>query len=366
MKNSIRILSDLFAVGFILTAAAFPSCNKIPVASQQGMLVWSFAPLAQTRAMLALPDTDDFVLEVKNAEGKSLYKGAYGASPESMLVDPGSYTVRVMSRDFSLPEFDAPQFGDEKVVVVEPGSAARAVLNCTQLNSGIRLHFMPEFREKFPAGTCSLSAAEGSLAYSYSEARTAFFKPGSVSVSLVENGASRPLMTRFLSPGEILSVGISCAAESPSTSLSGTVIVVDTSRIWNSEDYVLGGSSDGANPGSTCENAFSIAQAKSHVGEKNVWITGFIVGGDLSSTKNGVSFTAPFTSRTNLAIAARSSVAEKSSCLSVQLAKGRFRDELNLVDNPALLGKKIFLKGNVVGAYYGIPGIQDLSDYAVK
>jgi hypothetical protein len=90
------------------------------------------------------------------------------------------------------------------------------------------------------------------------------------------------------------------------------------------------------------------------------------VGGDLTSAGNGISFAAPFSSMTCLAIAARTSVSEKSSCMSVQLSKGDFRDALNLVDHPELLGRKIFLKGDIVSAYYGIPGIQNLTEYSLK
>lgn len=364
MKMSFRILADLLVAGFLLATTFFASCNKIPAANQQGSLQWSFAA-APTRALLALPDTDAFLLDVRDAQGKILYQGSYGASPESLLVSPGNYSVRVASRDFTVPEFDAPQFGDEEVVAVAAGAAARVVLNCTQLNAGIRLHFLPEFQRKYPAASFSIASADGSLAYSYQERRTAFFKPGSVSVSLQENGSSTPLMTRTLAPCEILSVGISCAEGTPATPVKELMIVVDTARYWNSEDFVLGGPDAGA-PGSSPETALSIAQAKGHIGGKDVWVSGFIVGGDLSSTKNGVSFSVPFTSRTNMAIAARSSAAEKASCLSVQLAKGKFRDELNLVDHPEMLGRKVCLKGKIVGSYYGIPGIQDLSEYSFK
>lgn len=365
MKNSIRILSDLFAAGFLMLCAVSASCNKIPVEVQQGTLEWSFALHPPSRTVMELPDTDDFILEVRDPEGKALYEGTYGASPEKMLVNPGSYTVKVLSRIFSAPAFDAPQFGDEKVVVVKPGAVAKAVLNCTQRNAGIRLNFLPEFRERFPSASVFVSFSDGSLPYPYSEKRIAFFKPGPVSVILEDNGVPGPLMTRHLSACEILSVGITCAPETEAASGGELMVVVDTARLWNSEDFVLGGTQEGTS-GTSPENAYGISQAKEHLGENAVWVTGFIVGGDLSSTKNGASFAAPFESRTNLVIAARSSVTEKDSCLSVQLVKGKIRDGLNLVDHPELLSRKVFLKGNLVSSYYGIPGIQGISEYIIK
>ena len=51
--------------------------------------------------------------------------------------------------------------------------------------------------------------------------------------------------------------------------------------------------------------------------------------------------------------------------MSVQLAKGEVRDALNLVTNPTLLGKKVFLKGDIEAAYYGIPGIKNITEYSI-
>ena len=50
-------------------------------------------------------------------------------------------------------------------------------------------------------------------------------------------------------------------------------------------------------------------------------------------------------------------------CLSVQLSSGELRDALNLVDNPNILGRKICLRGDIVAAYYGLPGMKNLEAY---
>lgn len=112
--------------------------------------------------------------------------------------------------------------------------------------------------------------------------------------------------------------------------------------------------------------AYSVAQAKEHVGEKGVWVCGYIVGGDLSSAKEGISFSAPFSSMTCFAIASRSSVTSKSSCMSVKLPKGDIRTETNLADHPELVGRKIYLKGDLIAAYYGIHGIENITEYSLK
>ena len=89
-----------------------------------------------------------------------------------------------------------------------------------------------------------------------------------------------------------------------------------------------------------------------------------LCSGDLSSSS--ASFSTPFKSRTNLLLGTRSSSSDKGSCLSVQLLKGDIRDALNLVDNPDILGTQIFLKGDIVESYYGIPGIQNITEYEIK
>lgn len=132
---------------------------------------------------------------------------------------------------------------------------------------------------------------------------------------------------------------------------------MDTSRTWLSEQYILG-------QGGGSNGILSVSQAYEMVGEEDVWVCGYIVGGDLTSSS--ASFEKPFSSRTNLLIGPRSSTSEKASCLSVQLPSGSFREDLNLVDNPQLLGRKICLKGDIVEAYYGIPGIKNISDYELQ
>lgn len=137
-------------------------------------------------------------------------------------------------------------------------------------------------------------------------------------------------------------------------------IEVDTCRFWITDEFELGGT----NRGEGKEEAFSVAEARQRAGETDVWVYGYIVGGDLSSSK--CSFAAPFSSRTNIVLASKSSCKDKESCLSVQLAKGDIRDALNLVDHESYLGRQVFLKGNLVEAYYGIPGLQSITEFELK
>jgi hypothetical protein len=108
----------------------------------------------------------------------------------------------------------------------------------------------------------------------------------------------------------------------------------------------------------------TVAQARSSAGAEDVWVSGYIVGGDLTSSS--ASFAAPFQSRTNIVIGPKSTTSSRSSCLSVQLAAGQARDVLNLVDNPSNHGRKVLLKGNIVEAYYGMPGIKNITGFELR
>ena len=105
----------------------------------------------------------------------------------------------------------------------------------------------------------------------------------------------------------------------------------------------------------------TIAQAKASAGINDVWVMGYIVGGDLSNSSG--SFEGPFTADSNLILGPKSTTTNRSSCLAIQLPSGKIRDELNLVSNPELLGKKVCLKGDVVESYFGLVGMKSLSEY---
>ncbi len=365
MKTLTLLITRSISAVIITLGALVSSCNKMPSDAGQGSLSWSFSPEITTRAM-DFPDTDAFKLKVVNSAGEILYEGDYGDSPETMLVNPGSYTITAVSREFKKPEFEAPQFGDEQVVVVNAGAVTKVLLDCSQLNCGLRLRIDPDFAQTYPGGHLEVSSGEGSLVYGPSETRTGFFKPGVLSVALKEKDKSTPLITRKLEPREILSIGISCPSGTDQPSVQGgeLSIKVDTLRIYGNEEYEIG-SVDSAGAGAEKSKAYGAAQVKDHAGEKGVWVCGYIVGGDLSSGKNGIKFEGPFESYTNIAIAPRSSVTEKETCVSVQLVKGAIRDALNLVDNPSALGKKVYLRGDIQTAYYGIPGIKNLTEYSI-
>ena len=185
--------------------AALGACDDFGLRSGgQGELRWIIGDSGSgTRASAAeIPDTNDFILKVSDAGGKILYEGAYGDSPESLLVDAGSYTVAVHSIEFTAPGFSRPVYGDEQVVVVKAGATVTVRLDCVLENAGVRLQVAPDFLTSYPDGVLFLKSGDTRLMYGYSEKRIAYFKPGPISLVLNNRGADEILLTRTLdAPG---------------------------------------------------------------------------------------------------------------------------------------------------------------------
>ena len=314
-----------------------------------------------TRAVSEIPDTSEFIISITDSKGNVQYKGAYGDCPESIMLNSGSYLVKAVSAEFEKPSFAMPQYGDEQCVVVPEGGVADVSLICRQLNSGIKLNISKDFLTECPNGVLFLKSDQGKLMYGYSEKRIAYFLPGQVSLVLNTNGKDETLLTRTLLAQEVLSLGVGVASsKGPGTSTqSGKIsISVDTLRNWVTDSYVIGGENG---KGTDSSESMTVQQARSSVGSKDVWVCGYVVGGDLTSAS--ASFDEPFNSKTNLLLGPKSSTVNRDVCLSVQLPTGDSRDALNLVDNPNLLGRKIYLRGDIVEAYFGLPGIKNISEY---
>ncbi|MCQ2158933.1 MAG: DUF4493 domain-containing protein [Bacteroidales bacterium] len=339
------------------------SCDSLmmPQSWRQGELNISFVEdFKATKASGEIPDTNNFIISVTNSGGASIYYGTYGAAPEKMMVGEGTYTITARSCDFTSPKFDCPQYGDTQVAVVKAGESCSVLLNCTLVNAGMKLNVSPDFLTEYPSGILFLKSSAGRLMYGYAERRVAYFSPGSVSLVLSDSGKETTLFTRVLQAQQVLTVNISVASSSPLSSGTGLSIRVDTSKTYLSDSYTIGGQDNGK--GSDKSSAFSVAQARTSAPMQEVWVYGYIVGGDLTSSK--CSFDPPFSSRTNLILATKSSCSDKELCLSVQLQSGKIRDALNLVDHEEYLGKKIYLKGDLVQSYYGIPGLQCITEYS--
>ncbi len=329
---------------------------------EQGELRWVLDKSIRTKATEEIPDTNEFLLTIRSGDGSILYEGNYGDSPQYLKVDPGSYTITVLSIPFSAPAFARPQYGDEQVVVVQAGQKITAHLNCTLRNAGIRLKIAPDFLTSYPDGVLFVRQSSVKLKYTYTEKRIAYVFPGEVSVILYNKAQDQTLFTRELEAREVLTVSISAPGDG---SGSGQVkVAVDTSKTWSNEQYVIGGDNDSGsgNDGGQWKNAIAVGEAAQHVGETGVWLYGYIVGGDLSSAGKSVK-TDGITKNTHIALADRSTITTKEDCVAVELPKGSTRDALNLVDHPELRGRRVYVKGNLVESYFGTTGLKGTSEY---
>lgn len=348
MKKLHWVLAALLAV------AACDDFSLLDKAREKGTLRWTLESAPSTKSAEALPDTNDYILTVRDASGKVLYEGAFGDSPQALEVDPGTYTVGIVSIPFSEPAFDSPQYGDEQAVVVPAGQSVTVRLNCTLQNAGIRLRTGTDFLLAYPDGILFVQQDGAKLKYLYREDRVAYVKPGLASVLLYRENQSRyeTLFSRLLEAREVLTLTI-CAPGGSGGGSSHITVQTDTSKVWTSDTHVIGGNTGGP---------ISVADVPSHIGEDDVWVTGYIVGGDLTTAGKTVK-TEDISKNTHLALADRSSTTDKASCLAVELPQGKVRDALNLVDHPSLIGRRVRLKGNIVEKYFGTVGMKGTSDY---
>ena len=334
------------------------SCKEFFGQGRTGTLAVNLPQLSppSTRAGTDFPDAGTFRITVAGASGQVIYENDYAHFPEELPVPAGSYTVSATSRDFSAPEFDAPQWGDTQVVSVAEGSNVAVNLSCSQLNSGLRLTVEDSFREAYPHGKLTLKGAGGTLPYGYDETRVAFLLPGSVTLALEEGGTAQTLFTRRLEACQILSVRLGASSGTRAGSVS---VRVDTTRDWRSEQFVAGGGD-----AHELDGAYDVLTARDRAGERGVWVQGYIVG--VATNTRKVAFAPPFNKNTNLVLGTRASTTGLEHCLSVELPAGELRDALNLQDHPELLGRGIYVRGDLVAAYYGIPGLKAPSEYQFR
>ena len=363
-----RLFKWMAMLPLVAGTAACDDFGNFPSAETHGELLWEIDREFVAKAGVELPDINDFILTVKDAKGVTLYNGAYGDSPASLTVPEGSYTIKVVSDEFTTPAFGHPVYGDEQVVVIRAGESAAVTLRCTLINCGIRLKIASNFLTTFPGGVLYVKQGQAKLMYSYRENRIAYFKPGEISVILYNEDKEEILFTRTLEERQILTVSISAPGQADGGN-SSIKVTLDTSKTWLSDSWVIGGDNSHGGEGEsggTVPQAVSVAEAFEMAGRTDVWVYGYIVGGDLTTSASGEVKTSGITKPTHIAMADRSSIRDKSACLAVELPAGRIRDALNLVSHPDLIGTRIYVKGEIVEKYFGTRGLKGTQDYVMK
>ena len=114
-------------------------------------------------------------------------------------------------------------------------------------------------------------------------------------------------------------------------------------------------------PAGPPDSAYTVPEAYDHAGEEDTWVRGYIVGVATGSKK--IVFGGPYSKNTNLILGPSDTTTVREQCLAVQLPAGELRDALNLADHPELTGRELYVKGDLVDAYFGIPGLKSPSEY---
>jgi hypothetical protein len=349
---------------FIYFGIFLTSCKGLEFEDETtGELKLAFAKSVETKSVVRdFPDSNKFILTIKSSSGSIIYNGLYGNRPAKIELDAGSYEIAVVSRDFTIPEFEAPCYSDCKTVVVKAGETCVVLLTAVQSNAGLRLTFTQDFVGKFSGYTAELSDIKGKIGYPFTESRFAYMNPGIVTVRLLkfpQSGSGGKIDTisvvkREMAARDMLTLNLHATPSDASSAKSG--ILIDTSSRWLFEQIVIGSGGDGLSK----DRAMTVDQLVSNIGAKGIWVTGYIVGGDLTST--AIKFEVPFTKDTNLAIAASPTERERDRCISVCIPNNDIRQILNLCTNPGNLGKKVYIKGTVVGSYMGMVGLNPITE----
>lgn len=94
------------------------------------------------------------------------------------------------------------------------------------------------------------------------------------------------------------------------------------------------------------------------------WVSGYIVGSINGKSLDNAVFGADPASNTNLLLAAKADEKDVKNCIPVALPVGKLRNDLNLVDRPALIGREVSILGKLV-AYFVAPGLKEGTDYTI-
>lgn len=305
-------------------------------------------------------DTNNYYLSIKNVSGENIYTGKYGERPSEISVKSGTYEISVVSTESVTPSFDAPRYGDTKTIIVSNGENVNVSLLCKQINSGIRLIFLEKFIEKYPDSYVVISQTFGKINYQYSETRYSFFEKGNAQFSIVNDIDTTVFLNKVLDEGVNLTIYLDASSNESKPSFN---IEIDTTAKYISENIVVGDKYLGED-GVTPESAYCVESAKEHIGE-TIWVWGYITAGYNSTSASSISFNPPFTSASSMAISSSLNVQKPDECISVTLASGsQIRTEANLVDNPHIFGKKIFIKGTIVESYLGLIGIKPVKEFS--
>jgi hypothetical protein len=302
-----------------------------------GILILNISQTASPKAGVELAD---FTMRINNGQA-DMFKERIADLPAEIILPVGTYTIEAYSQEFAEPQFETPFYSGSATVAIKAGETSEASLVCSQGNAGVKILWAGSFPSAYRTYQAQLHCDAGYLNYSSTETRTGYFLPGTVSISIQADGQIINGGTITLAAKELLTVTLQ-PKETTSGNLSVNISVDET---VNNRELSITVDPENAGTGSET-NPYTIEQAIARQGENDVWITGYIVGAKPSS---GVNYANRDTwQSTNIVLA--DDVAETGSkCIFVELLSGSgYRTNLNLIDKPENLHRKVKIKGDLM------------------
>ncbi|MCL2728022.1 MAG: DUF4493 domain-containing protein [Bacteroidales bacterium] len=298
----------------------------------------------------------DYLIGITNQVGTTIISGMYSALPDPITLDPGAYTVKALSEQMGAPAFEKPVYGSTVDVGVTAGVKNTLQMICTQINAGLRIVYDTDFKSQYETYHVKITGEDGFLTYQEDELRTGYFAPGALQIVLSIEGQEPVQVSKNVIARDMLVLTVvGGETGSPTTGSIGLNFSVDTTLVWRREEWKLGTPS---NDGQTPETAYTVAEAQLLGTANNVWICGYIVGGDTSN--NAFKTEPPFTANSNLVIADSPLETVRANSMAVELptSPAILRTTFGMPANgPQLLGRRSWFRGNVE-TYFGHPGLR--------
>ena len=335
---------------WILSLFVVFACSQTPEEKGTGYLTLNISQGTGTKADV---DITDFILRISDGQVE-VRKGRIADLPSEIPLPAGTYTIEAYSMEFDQPKFDEPFYSGKITVEIIAGETNEVVLVCTQGNAGIKVVWASAFSSLYDSYQAEIHCDEGYLNYMPNETRTGYFLPGTVSIIILADGQRINGGTITLAASDMVTLHLQ-PKYLPSGDLIITIIIDDT---VNPRELELLVDPDDIINSET--HPYNIEQAIKRQNETGVWVTGYIVGAKPSS---GYDFVNEETwQATNIILADNIAETDDLKCIFVELGATTtiYRTNLNLVDYPDNLYRKVLLRGNLL-LYQSRAGLRNLS-----
>ena len=165
-----------FAIAISLWAAT--GCGLVESGDKAAVLQLSIRQenmFATKAGRYPMPDTNQFILQIKNSSGEYVYNGSYGSKPDQISVPAGNYSLSLVSQQLSAPAWETPVYGDNIDIVAASGETVSVHFLCKMVNSGVKVRMTERYVARYP-GNLTISQEAGYLNYTSSETRFGFFE----------------------------------------------------------------------------------------------------------------------------------------------------------------------------------------------